>query len=127
MTIRTNAARFFCALSLMIASSCSLNTADSTGVVAAVESVSVLPKTAQVVVGLSVTLNATVTARGGASTAINWTTSNSAFATVSGGTVLGKAPGTVTITATSQFDATKAASATVTVMPAPMPSIVVVP
>ncbi|MBA3657094.1 MAG: Ig-like domain-containing protein [Gemmatimonadaceae bacterium] len=123
MTIRTNAARFAFALLLTTALSCSLDSGDSTGVAPAVQSVSVLPRTAQVVVGLSVTLGATVTAIGDASTGVNWTTSNSALATVSSGTVLGKAPGTVTITATSQFDATKASSATVTVNAAPTPAI----
>ncbi len=112
------------ALVLLTASGCgSLDVGETTGVSAAVQSVKVTPGTAQVVVGLSVTLNASVTATGGPSTGNDWNTSNSAVATVSSGSVTGKAVGVATITATSQFDRSKTASAVVTVLAPPTPSI----
>ncbi len=86
-----------------------------------VTSVVVTPSApAAMVVGGTVALTATVTALNGASTAVNWTTSNPGVATVSqSGQVTGVGVGSATITATSVFDGTKAGTASVTVNAAP--------
>ncbi|MDY6094166.1 MAG: Ig-like domain-containing protein, partial [Candidatus Enteromonas sp.] len=47
---------------------------------------------------------------------VTWASSDTAVAVVKGGTIIGVAPGTATITATSVDDSTKSASATVTVV-----------
>jgi uncharacterized protein YjdB len=61
-----------------------------------------------------------VTVEGGVSTAVTWSTSNAAVATVSpNGQVTALAVGTATLTATSLFDATKSGSVTLTVNPQP--------
>jgi hypothetical protein len=66
--------------------------------------------------GETLNLSATVNAQNGASTAVTWSTSSAAVATVSGtGVVTGVASGQATITATSTFDATKSASVAVKV------------
>jgi len=86
----------------------------------AVVSVAVTPVSPSVVVGDRVQLSATVNAVSGASTAVSWSSSNTAIATVSpAGEVTAIAAGSATITATSVFDATKSGSTTVTVNPAP--------
>ena len=71
--------------------------------------------TLSVGVGASKTLTATITPSNADNTNVNWTTSDSTVATVSGGTVTGVAEGTATITATSAADSTKKATCTVTV------------
>ena len=96
-------------------------TATVTVTAAPVASVNVTPPTATVTVGQTTTLTAqTLDGSGNALTgrAITWTSSNTAIATVTqGGVVTGAAPGTATITATSEG---KTGTATVTVnAPAP--------
>ena len=84
----------------------------------AVQSVVVTPANPIVVIGNQLQLTANVTAVGGASTAVTWSTSNAAIATVSpAGQVSGVAQGNATITATSVFDATKAGTVNLTVSP----------
>ena len=85
-----------------------------------VTSVVVTPPTSALVVGGQVALTATVAALNGASTAVTWSTSNPAVATVSpAGLVTGTGVGSVVITATSVFDASKSGSASLTISPAP--------
>jgi len=73
-------------------------------------------------VGQYVTLTATVTVIGGATTDVTWASSNTAVATVSGaGLVSGVATGTATITATSVGTPTRTDSIEVTVTPAGTP------
>ena len=68
-------------------------------------------------IGEELKLTATVTASEGLSTAVDWSSSNSAVATVTaGGKVTAKAEGTVTITAKSQADSTKSDSVSITVV-----------
>lgn len=72
------------------------------------------PGTLNLVAGLQQQLTATVT--GSSNTAVTWTTSASAIATVStAGIVRGLTPGTATITARSVADPSKSANVTVTV------------
>jgi uncharacterized protein YjdB len=86
----------------------------------AVISVAVTPANPSVVVGNLLQLTATVNVVSGASTAVTWTSSNAAAATVSPtGQVSAIAAGSATITATSVFDATKSGGTTVTVTPTP--------
>lgn len=66
-------------------------------------------------------LTATVT--NAANKAVNWATSNSSIATVSGGTVTAKAEGTATITVTSREDTSKKAQCAVTVTQPPSTDI----
>ena len=69
------------------------------------------PSSNQVAVGSTVDLDVTVTVTGGASSAVEWTSSNVATATVdASGTVSAFAVGTTTITATSTVDAGKSDS-----------------
>lgn len=98
-------------------------TTPPTGTPAAVQSVTLSSSTAQLAAGDVSVLTATVSATGTASTAVTWTTSNAGVATVSGGSITGVSAGTATITATSQFDNTKSASAAITVSPAPTPVV----
>jgi uncharacterized protein YjdB len=85
-----------------------------------VTAVAVSPANPAVTVGEAVQLTADVSAVNGASTAVTWSTSNAAIATVSSsGQVQGVAVGSATITATSTFDATKSGTAAVTVNPRP--------
>jgi uncharacterized protein YjdB len=79
-----------------------------------VTGVTLSPTTANVTIGSTATLTATVTPTNASNKSVNWTTSNSAIATVSGGVVSGVAAGTVTITVTT-VDAGKTATATITV------------
>lgn len=81
-----------------------------------IKAVSVSPTTANVAVGQSVSLTATVETEGFASKAVNWTSSDGKVATVNrAGMVTAVAKGTVTITATSAYDSTKKATATLTI------------
>ena len=83
---------------------------------AAVVNVAVQGGDRALTVGQSVLLSAEVTVRGGASTAVTWTTSNADVVTVSSaGRVEAKQAGTGTITATSAFDSTKSGFVNVTV------------
>ena len=89
-----------------------------------VASVAVNPQTASLNIGGSVTLSATARDANGAALSgrtITWSTSASAIATVSNtGVVNAIAPGSATITATSEG---KSGSATITVLPAAPPSV----
>lgn len=86
-----------------------------------VGSVSVSLPAATVQVGASVTASVEVRSTAGAALsgrAVTWTSSNSAFATVTdAGVITGVAPGTVSITATSEG---RSGSATLAVVPAPV-------
>lgn len=80
-----------------------------------VTGVSVTPATGTVPVSGNLSLSATVEPAG-ASQAVTWTTSSTAVATVdANGVVTGVGPATVTITATSQADPSRSASATLEV------------
>lgn len=93
-----------------------------------VASVSVAPGTASVPAGGSVQLTATPRDASGAALtgrAVNWSTSNSAIATVSSsGSVKGVSPGTATITATSEGESGRA---TITVTAVPVARVTVTP
>lgn len=81
-----------------------------------VTGVSVSPDTATISVGGSIPITATVTVEGIANKAVTWTSSDETVATVdSKGIVKGISAGTVTITATSIYDNTQTADATITV------------
>ncbi len=77
--------------------------------------------TGSIAVSRTVTLTATAAVTNGAANAVNWTSSNTAVATLAqsgnSATVTAVAPGTSNIVATSSFDATKTASVTITVVP----------
>ncbi|GHV32320.1 hypothetical protein AGMMS4952_22480 [Spirochaetia bacterium] len=79
-----------------------------------VSGISLNPESLSLTVGATGTLTATVAPSNATNKAVTWTTSNSAVATVSGGTVTGVAAGTATITA-STTDGGKTASTTVRV------------
>jgi len=83
---------------------------------AGVQLVTVTPQNATISVGESITLSGQVTADAASAKTVTWSTSNAAVATVDQtGKVTGVKAGTVSITATSTADASKAASAVVTV------------
>jgi hypothetical protein len=87
-------------------------------------SVTVTPATATIEVGQQVALTAQVQVTGNASTAVTWSSSNTAVATVdANGVVRGVAPGQAVIRATSVADNTKFGQATITVTPAERPNI----
>lgn len=80
----------------------------------AVTGVSLDKTSASLEVGQSLTLNATVAPTNATNKAVNWSSNNTAVATVSGGVVNAKAAGTATITVTTA-DGNKTASCVVTV------------
>lgn len=86
-------------------------------VAAGVSSVTITPPASNTIfVGDNITLQATVTATGGASTGVTWSSSDNSIAAVNAdGRVWALKTGEVTITATSVFDQTKSASITLTV------------
>jgi hypothetical protein len=87
-------------------------------------SVTVTPATATIEVGQQVALTAQVQVTGNASTAVTWSSSDTAVATVdANGVVRGVAPGQAIIRATSVADNTKFGQATITVTPAERPNI----
>jgi hypothetical protein len=87
-------------------------------------SVTVTPATATIEVGQQVALTAQVQVTGNASTAVTWSSSDTAVATVdANGVVRGVAPGQAVIRATSVADNTKFGQATITVTPAERPNI----
>jgi photosystem II stability/assembly factor-like uncharacterized protein len=94
----------------------------------AVATVEVSPATLPLVVGQTGALTAQLRDRSGvllSNRSVTWTSSNAAVATVSvTGTVMGAAPGTTTVIATSEG---KSGAATVTVVPAPVATVVVNP
>ena len=84
----------------------------------AVDSVTVSPETATVMAGQSILLSATVTTEDFASKVVNWTCEGVEGATIDiygNLTVPADATGTITVTATSAFDPTKSAIATITI------------
>jgi uncharacterized protein YjdB len=93
-----------------------------------VGSVTVSPASADVIADQTVTLSATVRDTSGAIVGdrpVTWQSSDNAIATVSNaGVVTGVAPGTVTITATSE---TRSGSAAVTVHPVPVATVTLDP
>ncbi len=102
-------------------------TATVTVTAAPVATVTVQPATASVVAGQTTTLGATAKDANGTvltGRAVTWSSSNGAIATVSAGVVTGVAPGTATITATSEG---KSGTATVTVTSVPVGSVTVQP
>ncbi|MGG1634404.1 family 16 glycosylhydrolase [Paenibacillus sp. NRS-1760] len=81
--------------------------------------------TAQLQVGQSVQLNATVAPSNATNKQVTWSVSGSSIASVNqNGVVTGLAPGTTTVTATTA-DGNKTASSTITVVPAPSTVIVI--
>jgi hypothetical protein len=87
-------------------------------------SVTVTPATATIEVGQQVALTSQVQVTGNASTAVTWSSSDTAVATVdANGVVRGVAPGQAVIRATSVADNTKFGQATITVTPAERPNI----
>lgn len=82
----------------------------------AVDGVAVTPSTAEVLVGGTVDLTATVSPDEATNKNVTWTSSDDAIATVADGTVTGVAVGTATITATTE-DGSKTATCDVTVNP----------
>lgn len=86
------------------------------------------PTSGQLALGSSLDLDATVNVTGGASQAVTWASSNSSVATVdSDGVVTGKAVGTTTITATSNFDRSKQDSVALEVVTSPVTAVAVTP
>ncbi|MBS3967375.1 MAG: Ig-like domain-containing protein [Truepera sp.] len=82
----------------------------------AINSVTINEANQSIVVGGTFNFTATVDAVGGADPVVTWSSSDETVATVdTNGVVTGVAVGTATITATSVFDSTKAASVVVTV------------
>ena len=80
-------------------------------------SVSVTPNPGFVAVGGTLTMTGSVSAAPGVSTAVTWSSSNTAVATVSAaGVVTGVSAGTATITARSRANITQSASSTVNVV-----------
>lgn len=120
-----NATGLVTAVSLGTTSITALSTVDTTKRASATLTVSPRPVSVSIVqrvVGLnpatSTTLTATVAADPGISTAVDWTSSTQAVATITqSGVVTGVAPGTTLITARSQADNTKSDTVTVTVVP----------
>ncbi len=85
-----------------------------------VTGVTLSPKTADVEVGKTVSLVATVAPDNATNKNVTWISSDTSKATVSGGVVTGVAPGTVTITVKTE-DGNKTATATITVKEATTP------
>lgn len=93
-----------------------------------VTSISVTPQSATLEVNGTQQLNATVVADSGVSQAVEWTSSNTAVATVSeSGLVTAAAAGQATISATSVHDNTVSGTAAVTVLASAATSVIVSP
>lgn len=90
-------------------------TATTTVAVTAPQPVTVALSAATLTFDIGATRQLSATVTGTTNTAVAWTTSFPAVATVSNGTVTGVGVGTATITATSVVDPTRSASAVVTV------------
>lgn len=82
----------------------------------AVESISLSLDMTQAFIGQTVKATATILPENATNKNVTWSSSNEEIATVSSGTITPKAEGKVTITATSQGDPTKSASAELTVV-----------
>jgi uncharacterized protein YjdB len=92
-----------------------------------VASVTVAPASSTILVGRAQQLTATVLPQDAANRAVTWSSSNTAVVTVdANGKVVGKAPGTATITVRT-LDGGKSATATVTVKPVPVASVTLSP
>jgi hypothetical protein len=91
-----------------------------------VRSVVVSPSAATIATGGAFTFGAAVEADAGLATTVNWTSSNTAVATVANGVATAAGAGVTSICATSTVDANKASCAqlTVTAAPAPQPATV---
>ena len=97
----------------MVLASCGAETPEVQGSVSKVS----VTCDSTVKVGKTVTAKANVSASGGASKEVTWSSSDSTVATVdANGVVTGIKAGKVTITATSKFDSTKAGSVEVEVL-----------
>ena len=81
-----------------------------------VDGITVSPASAQITVGKTVFLSATVYPQDIIDRSITWSSSDASVATVSNGAVTGVKVGTATITATSGIDSTKSAICTVMVV-----------
>ena len=82
----------------------------------AVSGISVSPTTAEVSVGATKQLNASITPYNATNQGVTWSSSNQNYATVDqNGLVTALAAGTVTITATAQGDTTKKATSVITI------------
>jgi len=93
-----------------------------------VSAVTVSPSTATLVVAATRQFSAAVTATGGASEDVTWASSDTDVATVDAdGLVTAVAPGTATITATSNFDDSVSGSAEVVVLPPSVTTVTVDP
>lgn len=91
-----------------------------------VTGVVVTPSEAEVEVGSTVTLSATVQGDEGVSQAVTWSSSHTSVATVTQqGVVTGVAEGTATVTATSQADTTFSGQAAITVLAEDEPPVTV--
>ena len=87
--------------------------------VIAVTGVSLDKSTANIQIGGSTTLTATVLPADASNKALTWSSSNTSVVTVGNGVVMGIAAGTATITVASVADPTKTATCTVTVTAGP--------
>ncbi|WP_128660015.1 family 16 glycosylhydrolase [Paenibacillus sp. 598K] len=91
----------------------------------AVTGVSVAPTTAQVQVGQTVSLSASVAPTNATNKQVAWSVANSSIASVSAsGVVTGLAAGTTTVTATTA-DGNRTATATITVVPPPTTTVII--
>ena len=82
----------------------------------AVTGISISPTSATIDVGGTRNMTATIAPSDATNKTVNWSTSNSSVATVSGGVVTGKAAGQCTITATAAGNTSKTATCSVTVV-----------
>ena len=106
---RFRLAAFVCAVSLLVGACDLIDPAPGAGV-------AVTPSAVEIGVGASVQLTAEVRGEEGLSQDVTWSSSDGAVATVDDvGLVIGMAPGTAEVTATSVSDATLSGSAEVTV------------
>ncbi|APX72710.1 Ig-like domain-containing protein [Companilactobacillus allii] len=86
----------------------------------AVTKVTLTPETASIEVGNTTKLASAIEPTNATDTGVNWSSSDTAVATVSGGTVTGKSAGVSTITAMSKLDGKITGTAQVTVIEPPV-------
>lgn len=100
----------------MVLASCGTDTPEVQG---SVSKVSVICASTSVQVGKTITATVNVTASGGASKEVTWSSDDETVATVdSNGVITGLKVGTATITATSKFDTSKSGSVQISVVKA---------